>query len=51
MLAIDYTIRFAYDAADRLVSEIRIDGTRQVLERDAAGQVVGVTEYPMPGGG
>ncbi|GKT01697.1 PAAR/RHS domain-containing protein [Acidovorax sp. SUPP3434] len=43
--------QFAYDAADRLVSETRIDGTRQVLERDAAGQVVGVTEYPMPGGG
>jgi RHS repeat-associated protein len=42
--------QFAYDAADRLVTETRIDGTRQVLHYDAAGQVVGVTEHPMPMG-
>ena len=28
----------------------RIDGTRQVLHYDAAHQVVGVTEHPMPQG-
>jgi RHS repeat-associated protein len=42
--------QFTYDAADRLVSETRIDGTRQVLHHDAAGQVIGVTEHPMPMG-
>ncbi len=42
--------RFAYDAVDRLVAETRIDGTRQVLHYDAAHQVVGVTEHPMPQG-
>ncbi|CAM3426125.1 RHS repeat-associated core domain-containing protein [Paracidovorax anthurii] len=44
------TYQFAYDAADRQVSETRIDGSHQALERDAAGQVVGITEYPMPPG-
>ena len=44
------TYQFSYDAADRLVTETRIDGTRQVLHYDAAGQVVGVTEHPMPMG-
>ncbi|CAN7169742.1 RHS repeat-associated core domain-containing protein [Acidovorax sp. LjRoot194] len=39
--------QFTYDAADRLLMETRIDGTRQVLHHDAAGQVVGVTEHPM----
>lgn len=42
--------QFTYDAADRLVTETRIDGTRQVLHHDAAGQVIGVTEHPMPMG-
>lgn len=42
--------QFTYDAADRLVMETRIDGTRQVLHHDAAGQVIGVTEHPMPMG-
>ncbi|CAN7171803.1 DUF6531 domain-containing protein [Acidovorax sp. LjRoot129] len=42
--------QFTYDAADRLVMEIRIDGTRQELHHDAAGQVIGVTEHPMPMG-
>ncbi|AVS67954.1 sugar-binding protein [Paracidovorax avenae] len=44
------TYQFAYDAADQQVGETRIDGSRHVLERDTAGQVVGVTEYPMPPG-
>jgi len=42
--------QFAYDAAYRLVTETRIDGTRQVLHYDAASQVIGVTEHPMPMG-
>ncbi|MFN7152116.1 MAG: RHS repeat-associated core domain-containing protein [Acidovorax sp.] len=40
--------QFAYDAAGHLVMETRIDGTRHVLHHDAAGQVIGVTEHPMP---
>ena len=41
--------QFQYDRANRLVQETRIDGTRQALHMDAAGQVVGVTEYPVLG--
>ncbi|MEJ2455381.1 MAG: RHS repeat-associated core domain-containing protein [Candidatus Thiodiazotropha sp.] len=40
---------FAYDAADRLIEERRIDGTRVTLEYDDADQVVAVTHHASVG--